>query len=142
MAFVLMAFMSARPREINTVWIHLPKAERAAALASADPEYVTEVSTAHSIRAALPHEKRGTFPGDSNLKLTTTKPETVRASAFATRSRSGRGWTKLLRGRPTAGLQARGKQAKKRAIMAGKSWSEWQDSNLRPLRPERSALPG
>jgi len=21
-------------------------------------------------------------------------------------------------------------------------WSEWQDSNLRPLRPERSALPG
>jgi hypothetical protein len=23
-----------------------------------------------------------------------------------------------------------------------KSWSEWQDSNLRPLRPERSALPG
>src|ERR1700749_3281003 len=22
------------------------------------------------------------------------------------------------------------------------SWSEWQDSNLRPLRPERSALPG
>ena len=23
-----------------------------------------------------------------------------------------------------------------------KSWSEWQDLNLRPLRPERSALPG
>ena len=23
-----------------------------------------------------------------------------------------------------------------------KSWSEWQDSNLRPLRPARSALPG
>ena len=23
-----------------------------------------------------------------------------------------------------------------------KEWSEWQDSNLRPLRPERSALPG
>jgi hypothetical protein len=23
-----------------------------------------------------------------------------------------------------------------------KQWSEWQDSNLRPLRPERSALPG
>ena len=23
-----------------------------------------------------------------------------------------------------------------------KYWSEWQDSNLRPLRPERSALPG
>ena len=23
-----------------------------------------------------------------------------------------------------------------------KGWSEWQDSNLRPLRPERSALPG
>jgi hypothetical protein len=21
-------------------------------------------------------------------------------------------------------------------------WSEWQDLNLRPLRPERSALPG
>ena len=23
-----------------------------------------------------------------------------------------------------------------------KIWSEWQDLNLRPLRPERSALPG
>jgi hypothetical protein len=23
-----------------------------------------------------------------------------------------------------------------------KAWSEWQDLNLRPLRPERSALPG
>ena len=30
-------------REINTVWIYPPKAERAAALASADPEHVTEV---------------------------------------------------------------------------------------------------
>jgi NADH dehydrogenase len=29
--------------EINTVWIYPPKAERAAALASADPEHVTEV---------------------------------------------------------------------------------------------------
>jgi hypothetical protein len=29
-------------------------------------------------------------------------------------------------------------RTKKRTI----SWSEWQDSNLRPLRPERSALPG
>jgi NADH dehydrogenase len=31
-------------REINTVWIYPPKAERAAALASADPERVTDVS--------------------------------------------------------------------------------------------------
>ena len=30
-------------QEINTVWIYPPKAERAAALASADPEHVTEV---------------------------------------------------------------------------------------------------
>jgi NADH dehydrogenase len=30
-------------KEINTVWIYPPKAERAAALASADPEHVTEV---------------------------------------------------------------------------------------------------
>jgi NADH dehydrogenase len=30
-------------REINTTWIYPPKAERAAALASADPEHVTEV---------------------------------------------------------------------------------------------------
>ncbi|MCP1839167.1 NADH dehydrogenase [Bradyrhizobium sp. USDA 4524] len=30
-------------REINTVWIYPPRAERAAALASADPEHVTEV---------------------------------------------------------------------------------------------------
>jgi NADH dehydrogenase len=30
-------------QEINTVWIYPPKAERAAALASADPEYVTKV---------------------------------------------------------------------------------------------------
>ncbi|MGY4599430.1 hypothetical protein ACVWXL_007176 [Bradyrhizobium sp. GM22.5] len=30
-------------REINTVWIYPPKAERALALASADPERVTEV---------------------------------------------------------------------------------------------------
>ncbi|SCB47544.1 NADH dehydrogenase [Bradyrhizobium shewense] len=31
-------------REINTVWIYPPKAERAAALASADPEHVTDVT--------------------------------------------------------------------------------------------------
>lgn len=31
-------------REINTVWIYPPKAERAAALASADPERVTDVT--------------------------------------------------------------------------------------------------
>ena len=30
-------------REINTIWIYPPRAERAAALASADPEHVTEV---------------------------------------------------------------------------------------------------
>jgi NADH dehydrogenase len=30
-------------KEINTVWIYPPKAERAAALASADPEHVTDV---------------------------------------------------------------------------------------------------
>lgn len=30
-------------QEINTIWIYPPKAERAAALASADPEHVTEV---------------------------------------------------------------------------------------------------
>jgi len=33
----------ATKREINTVWIYPPKAERAAALASADPEHVSEV---------------------------------------------------------------------------------------------------
>ena len=32
----------------------------------------------------------------------------------------------------------REKQAKRQKM----TWSEWQDSNLRPLRPERSALPG
>ncbi|QOZ23576.1 NAD(P)/FAD-dependent oxidoreductase [Bradyrhizobium sp. CCBAU 51753] len=31
-------------QEINTVWIYPPRAERAAALASADPEHVTDVS--------------------------------------------------------------------------------------------------
>jgi NADH dehydrogenase FAD-containing subunit len=31
-------------QEINTVWIYPPKAERAAALASADPERVTDVA--------------------------------------------------------------------------------------------------
>ncbi|MET0194025.1 MAG: NAD(P)/FAD-dependent oxidoreductase, partial [Hyphomicrobiaceae bacterium] len=30
-------------REVNTVWIYPPKAERAAALASADPERVTNL---------------------------------------------------------------------------------------------------
>jgi NADH:quinone reductase (non-electrogenic) len=30
-------------REINTVWIYPPRAERAAALASADPERVTDL---------------------------------------------------------------------------------------------------
>jgi NADH dehydrogenase len=30
-------------REINTVWIYPPRAERAAALAAADPEHVTEI---------------------------------------------------------------------------------------------------
>jgi hypothetical protein len=30
----------------------------------------------------------------------------------------------------------------KRAKSSLNSWSEWQDLNLRPLRPERSALPG
>ena len=39
-------------REINTVWIYPPRAERAAALASADPERVTECSIAR-MRAAL-----------------------------------------------------------------------------------------
>ena len=29
-------------RKINAVWIYLPKAERAAALVSADPERVTD----------------------------------------------------------------------------------------------------
>jgi NADH dehydrogenase len=33
----------ATKQEINTIWIYPPKAERAAALASADPEHVTEV---------------------------------------------------------------------------------------------------
>jgi len=33
----------ATKQEINTVWIYPPKAERAAALASADPEHVSEV---------------------------------------------------------------------------------------------------
>ena len=31
---------------------------------------------------------------------------------------------------------------KRRENKASNKWSEWQDSNLRPLRPERSALPG
>jgi hypothetical protein len=35
-------------------------------------------------------------------------------------------------------LMASVKEGKKPTI----AWSEWQDSNLRPLRPERSALPG
>jgi hypothetical protein len=35
-------------------------------------------------------------------------------------------------------LKALGKTGKSVMI----SWSEWQDLNLRPLRPERSALPG
>ena len=35
-------------QEINTVWIYPPKAERAAALASADPERVTEPLDASS----------------------------------------------------------------------------------------------
>jgi NADH dehydrogenase len=32
-------------QEINTVWIYPPRAERAAALASANPEHVTDVSS-------------------------------------------------------------------------------------------------
>jgi hypothetical protein len=35
-------------------------------------------------------------------------------------------------------LKAFGKKGKK----FNDYWSEWQDLNLRPLRPERSALPG
>jgi NADH dehydrogenase len=31
-------------QEVNTVWIYPPRAERAAALASADPERVTDVT--------------------------------------------------------------------------------------------------
>ena len=31
----------------------------------------------------------------------------------------------------------RGKQAKRLKMSRKMSWSEWQDSNLRPLRPER-----
>jgi NADH dehydrogenase len=30
-------------QEINTVWIYPPKADRATALASADPEHVTDL---------------------------------------------------------------------------------------------------
>jgi hypothetical protein len=46
-----------------------------------------------------------------------------------------------LRGPPyfVAHFVAREKHRKYKYL---KSWSEWQDSNLRPLRPERSALPG
>jgi NADH dehydrogenase len=33
----------ATKQEINTVWIYPPKPERAAALASADPEHVTKL---------------------------------------------------------------------------------------------------
>jgi NADH dehydrogenase len=33
----------ATKKEINTVWIYPPRAERAAALASADPEHVTDL---------------------------------------------------------------------------------------------------
>jgi hypothetical protein len=33
-------------------------------------------------------------------------------------------------------------EARKETKKPNESWSEWQDSNLRPLRPERSALPG
>ncbi len=35
-------------------------------------------------------------------------------------------------------LESGGKKGKKPQVI----WSEWQDLNLRPLRPERSALPG
>jgi hypothetical protein len=33
-------------------------------------------------------------------------------------------------------------EAAKETKKPNEIWSEWQDSNLRPLRPERSALPG
>ena len=39
---------------------------------------------------------------------------------------------------PWLALKALGKEGK----TPENNWSEWQDLNLRPLRPERSALPG
>ena len=47
--------------------------------------------------------------------------------------------TGQLQGNFIAHFVARQKDRKYKYL---KSWSEWQDSNLRPLRPERSALPG
>ena len=41
-------------QEINTVWIYPPKAERAAALASADPERVTRPLDVQPMTAAFP----------------------------------------------------------------------------------------
>ena len=49
-------------QEINTVWIYPPRPERAAALASADPERVTDLKTPHPIRAALPARKARPAP--------------------------------------------------------------------------------
>ena len=53
-------------------------------------------------------------------------------------------WNRLLRGR-LPGCEIVGRVRKpetRRTIVLLAVWSGWQDLNLRPLRPERSALPG
>jgi hypothetical protein len=50
-----------------------------------------------------------------------------------------RGEEPPAKGHFVAHFVAREKHQKYKCL---KRWSEWQDSNLRPLRPERSALPG
>jgi hypothetical protein len=54
--------------------------------------------------------------------------------------RGGGNWPRSVRAgaETVAGLTEDRNQTKK----PNEIWSEWQDLNLRPLRPERSALPG
>ena len=71
-------------QEINTVWIYPPKAERAAALASADPERVTEPLDASSddgrarrwLRGPLNRDQPAAFTmkQETNMSLTEHEP--------------------------------------------------------------------
>jgi hypothetical protein len=65
-----------------------------------------------------------------------------------TRTIAGRGSGNRPKDRYVSGAESGvdsgtgGDQNKKANDFGVISWSEWQDLNLRPLRPERSALPG
>lgn len=97
-----------------------------------------------SIKALAPRE------GPCNLYTSRLLPLAYLAPAITEATAEGRGDRRMRRaGAPSAGVRLGlnrgflvgfgGREFTPR--QRGNEWSEWQDSNLRPPRPERGALP-